>query len=121
MNFSRALASFLSASSKQRLIRAPIAAVRPHLFSTKASQNKRSAAAAPKNAKPSPLRDELRVDPIMNLKRPAEIPFQSRVANTVHLIGTVGVPVQKQTLSDGRVTAVSVLIQETYIDLPKVW
>lgn len=117
MNFSRALTLLRSASSKQRLLRAPVASVHPHLFSTKASQNKRS---VQKKVKPSPEQDELKTDPIMKLKRPTEIPFQTRVANTVNLIGTVGVPVQKETLSDGRVTAVSVLIQE-YLDLPKVW
>ncbi|XP_078179487.1 protein OSB3, chloroplastic/mitochondrial-like isoform X2 [Carex rostrata] len=117
MNFSRALTLLRSASSKQRLLRAPVASVHSHLFSTKASQNKRS---VQKKVKPSPEQDELKADPIMNLKRPTEIPFQTRVANTVNLIGTVGVPVQKETLSDGRVTAVSVLIQE-YPDLPKVW
>lgn len=118
MNFSRALTSLLSASSKHRLLRAPVAALHPHLFSTKASQNKRL---VQKKVKPSPVQDELRADLIMNLKRPLDIPFQPRVANTVQLIGTVGVPVQKQTLTDGRVTAVSVLIQEKYPDLPKVW
>ncbi|CAM0885195.1 unnamed protein product [Alopecurus aequalis] len=55
------------------------------------------------------------------LPRPSSIPFQPRVANAIHLVGTVGAPVQLQRLPDGRFSAVSVLVQDRRTDFPKFW
>uniref|UniRef100_A0ACD5WL12 Uncharacterized protein n=1 Tax=Avena sativa TaxID=4498 RepID=A0ACD5WL12_AVESA len=55
------------------------------------------------------------------LPRPRTIPFQPRVANAIHLVGTVGAPVQLQRLPDGRFSAVSVLVQDRRTDFPKFW
>lgn len=56
----------------------------------------------------------------MKFPRPAEIPYQSKVANQVQLIGTIGVPVELQKVSNG-FFAVSVLVQEKKKDTPKLW
>jgi hypothetical protein len=55
------------------------------------------------------------------LPRPPTIPFQPRVANAVHLVGTVCAPVHVQQLPDGRFSAVSVLVHDHGINLPKFW
>ncbi|XP_066315845.1 protein OSB4, chloroplastic-like isoform X2 [Miscanthus floridulus] len=55
------------------------------------------------------------------LPRPPTIPFQPRVANAVHLVGTVCAPVHVQQLPDGRFFAVSVLVHDHGINLPKFW
>ena len=44
--------------------------------------------------------------------RPSEIPFQAKVANSVHLIGYVRAPVQFQTAADGSSWAATVLTHE---------
>ncbi|KAF3452711.1 hypothetical protein FNV43_RR03144 [Rhamnella rubrinervis] len=41
--------------------------------------------------------------------RPSEIPFQAKVANSVHLIGYVPMPVQFQTTPDGKAWASTIL------------
>lgn len=53
--------------------------------------------------------------------RPAEIPWQPKVANSVHLIGSVAIPVQLDVAPDGRFWAVSVLKQEKTADFPDLW
>jgi hypothetical protein len=55
------------------------------------------------------------------LPRPPTIPFQPRVANAVHLVGTVCAPVHVQQLPDGRFSAVSVLVHDHGFNLPKFW
>ena len=55
------------------------------------------------------------------LPRPPTIPFQPRVANAAHLVGTVWSPVHVQQLPDGRFSAVSVLVHDHGINLPKFW
>lgn len=41
--------------------------------------------------------------------RPSEVPFQAKVANSVHLIGYVSVPVQFQTSPDGKAWASAII------------
>ncbi|XXG58190.1 hypothetical protein AAC387_Pa04g0565 [Persea americana] len=53
--------------------------------------------------------------------RPAEIPWQPKVANSVHLIGSVAIPVQLDVAPDGRFWAVSVMKQEKTADFPQLW
>lgn len=53
--------------------------------------------------------------------RPAEIPWQPKVANSVQLIGSVAIPVQLDVAPDGRFWAVSVLKQEKTADFPDLW
>ncbi|KAL5545678.1 hypothetical protein UlMin_005365 [Ulmus minor] len=69
-----------------------------------------SASTEPKRKKkslppsPSPL-------PKVEQTRPREIPFQDKVANSVHLIGYVHAPVQFETTSDGKYWAATVITQ----------
>ncbi|KAI4375552.1 hypothetical protein MLD38_013408 [Melastoma candidum] len=44
--------------------------------------------------------------------RPAEIPFQSKVANSVTLIGRVDMPVQFEAASDGKFWAATVISRQ---------
>ena len=54
--------------------------------------------------------------------RMAEIPWQTKVANAVQLIGKVGVPVKVITAKDGSVSTVTVLVRHTDADdLPQFW
>ncbi|XP_065039770.1 protein OSB3, chloroplastic/mitochondrial-like isoform X1 [Musa acuminata AAA Group] len=62
-------------------------------------------------------REEESLDP----RCPSEIPFQSKVANQVHLIGTVGVPVELQALPNGAYTAVSILASEKTKGFHQFW
>ncbi|XP_020397618.1 protein OSB2, chloroplastic-like isoform X1 [Zea mays] len=55
------------------------------------------------------------------LPRPPTVPFQPRVANAVHLVGTICAPVHMQRLPDGRFSAVSVLVHDRGINSPKFW
>ncbi|KAG0540990.1 hypothetical protein BDA96_03G457100 [Sorghum bicolor] len=75
------------------------------------------AAPADSDAKATWQREKLPGD----LPRPPTIPFQPRVANAVHLVGTVCAPVHVQQLPDGRFSAVSVLVHDHGINLPKFW
>ncbi|XP_010938617.1 protein OSB3, chloroplastic/mitochondrial [Elaeis guineensis] len=142
MNLSRAFASLLSSSSsfqyKKWLSIRPIviaAFQSSALLSTAAAATAAVATAAPAkrthkgNSKPKPEQDRLGISNSdwnpsgpKDLPRPSEVPFQPRVANLVHLVGTVGVPVQLQTLPNGMYAAVSVLVQEnTKKGLPQFW
>ena len=75
------------------------------------------AAAADSEAKATWQTEKLRGE----LPRPPTIPFQPRVANAVHLVGTVWSPVHVQQLPDGRFSAVSLLVHDHGINLPKFW
>uniref|UniRef100_A0A1D1XF76 Protein OSB3, chloroplastic/mitochondrial n=1 Tax=Anthurium amnicola TaxID=1678845 RepID=A0A1D1XF76_9ARAE len=55
------------------------------------------------------------------LPKPGEIPWQAKVANSVHLMGRLGAPVQLGTSPNGVYRAVSVLVQEKTHDLPHFW
>lgn len=135
MNLSRAFASLLSSSSfqsKKWLSIRPIAIgafQSSALFSTDAT----AAAPAKRTHKGRPKRQTEQDPPGFSnsdrnpsgpkdLPRPSEVPFQPKVANLVHLVGTVGVPVQLQTLPNGMYAAVLVLVQEnTKKGLPQFW
>ncbi|XP_058113681.1 protein OSB2, chloroplastic-like isoform X2 [Magnolia sinica] len=56
-----------------------------------------------------------------NWSRPAEVPWQPKVANSVHLMGSVGIPVQLDISPDGRYWAVSVLTKEKMKEFPQLW
>ncbi|CAL9094272.1 unnamed protein product [Musa textilis] len=60
-----------------------------------------------------------REDESLELRCPSEIPFQPKVANQVHLIGTVCVPVQLQALANGTHAALSVLACEETKGFPQ--
>nr|CAB3479427.1 unnamed protein product [Digitaria exilis] len=55
------------------------------------------------------------------LPRSPTIPFQPKVANTVRLVGNVAAPLHMQQTPDGRFYAVSVLVQDRRLDIPKFW
>ncbi|KAG1371148.1 protein OSB2, chloroplastic [Cocos nucifera] len=137
MNLSRAFASLLSSSSsfqsKKWLSIRPIAIAASQsssLFSTDAA----ATAAPARRTYKGKLKPKPELDPLgfshsdwnpsgsKDLPRPSEVPFQPKVANLVHLVGTVGVPVQLQTLPNGMYAAVSVLVQENAKKgLPQFW
>ncbi|KAG0482455.1 hypothetical protein HPP92_010539 [Vanilla planifolia] len=51
------------------------------------------------------------------LPRPCEIPFQAKVANSVHLVGTISSDVSLQTQADGSHASVTVLLHENIENL----
>ncbi|XP_026663291.1 protein OSB2, chloroplastic-like isoform X2 [Phoenix dactylifera] len=133
MNLSRAFASLFSSSSFQsrKLSIRPIAVA---AFQSSALFSTDVAAAAPAKRnykgkpKPKPEKDPLGFSNSdwnpsghKDLPRPTEVPYQPKVANSVHLVGTIGVPVQLQTLPNGLYAAVSVLVQENTKGLPQLW
>ncbi|KAJ0965618.1 hypothetical protein J5N97_026756 [Dioscorea zingiberensis] len=118
MNLSRFLTSSSPSSQKRLLLR--FIASSP--FSTAASPANRSYKRNPKtqSSKTEEAASSLE-DNDLKLPRPREIPFQPKVANTVHLIGTIGVPVQLQTSPEGVFSAASVLFHEKTVDFPQFW
>ncbi|XP_072983654.1 protein OSB2, chloroplastic-like isoform X1 [Typha latifolia] len=132
MNLSRAFAGLLSSSSssasrskKWLLVRQiPITALSTDSGAA-ASPEKRTYKRKPKPAVEdqwsSGWRPPARREESVDLPRPMEIPFQAKVANLVHLVGKIGVPLQLQTLPDGRFAAVSVLVHEKKEEFPQFW
>ncbi|MQM08853.1 hypothetical protein Taro_041711 [Colocasia esculenta] len=146
MKLSRALSAFLPSSSSQAgeclLLRAA-AALQAASMSTGAKAKPaprkgartdgRNPAGAEFTTQPgppkkeefngSPLHPRTKVDEeaAPQLPKPPEIPWQAKVANTVHLIGHLGTPVQLGVSPDGAYTAVSVLLHEKTHDLPQFW
>lgn len=55
------------------------------------------------------------------LPKPSQIPWQTKVANSVNLIGYLGAPMQLGVSPDGAYTAVSILIHKKTHDLPQFW
>ncbi|CAA7398722.1 unnamed protein product [Spirodela intermedia] len=55
------------------------------------------------------------------LPKPSQIPWQTKVANSVNLIGYLGAPMQLGVSPDGAYTAVSILIHKKTNDLPQFW
>ncbi|CAN6450899.1 unnamed protein product [Victoria cruziana] len=53
--------------------------------------------------------------------RPAEIPWQEKVANSVNLIGRVGAPVHLETFPDGSAYAIAILEQKKTPNFPQLW
>ncbi|GAB4853550.1 hypothetical protein Ancab_017741 [Ancistrocladus abbreviatus] len=67
----------------------------------------------------SPIEIELkRVDMVFNRPRPGEIPFQTKVANSVNFIGTVESPIQFETNPDGKCWAAAVISVYRYFNSP---
>ncbi|RZS16199.1 hypothetical protein BHM03_00048158 [Ensete ventricosum] len=135
MNVSRAITRVLSShcrrSNKWLSLRdSPFAAVQ--LASLSADYVAPAKRTYRRTAKPNPESDPTRPvamsptfasseEESLKLRRPSEIPFQPKVANQVHLIGTVGVPVQLQVLPNGTYAAVSVLGCEKSKGFPQFW
>ncbi|RRT81726.1 hypothetical protein B296_00021385 [Ensete ventricosum] len=135
MNLSRAITRVLSShccrSNKWLSLRdSPFAAVQ--LASLSADYVAPAKRTYRRTAKPNPESDPTRPvamsptfasseEESLKLRRPSEIPFQPKVANQVHLIGTVGVPVQLQVLPNGTYAAVSVLGCEKSKGFPQFW
>ncbi|WOL11993.1 protein OSB3, chloroplastic/mitochondrial [Canna indica] len=135
MNLSRAITGVLSSHTRRSSKWLSI-----HQFPFAAHQlaSLSADAAAPakrvyrRAAKPTPEADPPKFKPSLTAKfreesssvglpRPKAIPFQTKVANQVHLIGSVGVPVELQTLPNGSYSAVSVLSSETTKGSPQFW
>lgn len=53
--------------------------------------------------------------------RPGEIPYQSKVANSVSLSGYIHMPVQFEAASDGKFWAGTVIAQNPSSDSPPLW
>ncbi|ONK69617.1 uncharacterized protein A4U43_C05F24850 [Asparagus officinalis] len=97
MSLSRSLSRLLSSSNPQKC---------PLL---------RSSSFSAETLTKSPIKRAIKRNPkssTSDFPRPSEIPFQTKVANSVHLVGSLAVPVQLQTLPSGAF-AVSVLVQES--------
>lgn len=132
MNLARAFASLLAASSSQSNKWLSVRPVAVAAFQYSALFSTDAAAPAKRTSKRNP-ESESEQDPLgfsnsdwdppgqRELPRPSEVPFQPKVANLVHLVGTVGVPVQLQTLPNGMYAAVSVLVQDNTKGLPQFW
>ncbi|GMH03156.1 hypothetical protein Nepgr_004995 [Nepenthes gracilis] len=98
-------------------------------FSTKSSQiysrSRRKPVSPPPPLSPPPefdsikpsVREEInKVEMVFNRPRPREIPFQTKVANSVNLIGTIQLPIRFQTSPDGKCWASTVISQEQFSD-----
>ncbi|XP_031480727.1 protein OSB4, chloroplastic-like isoform X2 [Nymphaea colorata] len=68
----------------------------------------------------APAQDRVRVDE-KEYPRPAEIPWQEKVANSVNLIGRVGLPVHLETFPDGSAYAIAILEQKKTPNFPQLW
>ncbi|KAF3781102.1 Protein OSB2 [Nymphaea thermarum] len=66
-----------------------------------------------------PAQDRVGVDE-KEYPRPAEIPWQEKVANSVNLIGRVGVPVHLETFPDGSAYAIAILEQKKTPNFPQL-
>ncbi|XP_031128232.1 protein OSB2, chloroplastic-like [Ipomoea triloba] len=60
----------------------------------------------------SPVKLTRESGPASSWRRPSEIPFQGKAANSVKVIGFVQRPVQFQTLPDGNCVAATVIVQD---------
>ncbi|OWM86867.1 protein OSB2, chloroplastic-like [Punica granatum] len=56
-----------------------------------------------------------------NWPRPSKIPFQAKVANSVHLIGRIHMPVQCQAAPDGKFWAGTVITRDQPSDSSPLW
>ena len=103
MSLSRSLSRFLSSQ------RWPL--LRSSSFCTETQTPSPIRRTYRRNAKPS----------VSNFPKPSEIPFQVKVANCVHLVGSIGVPVQLRTLPCG-IYAVAILVQQSKEkNSPQLW
>ncbi|GAB2291444.1 hypothetical protein Dimus_025699 [Dionaea muscipula] len=59
-----------------------------------------------------------KVEMVFNRPRPSEIPFQTKVANTVNLIGTVQSPIQFRSSPDGKCWAGTLISHQQFSDSP---
>lgn len=135
MNLSRAITRVLSSHCRRSnkwlsLRQFPFAALQlAYLSADSVEPAKRTYR---RTAKPKPEADPLRPvatspafasqkEESLDLPCPSEIPFQSKVANQVHLIGTVGVPVELQALPNGAYTAVSTLASDKTKGIHQFW
>ena len=71
----------------------------------------------------SPVEDDpvKSVSDARELPKPGKIPWQTKAANSVNLIGYLGGPIQLGVSSNGISTAVSILINKKTLDLPQLW
>nr|GMC84431.1 lysine histidine transporter-like 8 [Ipomoea batatas] len=83
------------------------------------SRTARTGTTKPKESSPptasyvlSPVKLTREPGPASSWRRPSEIPFQGKAANSVKVIGFVQRPVQFQTLPDGKCVAATVIVQD---------
>nr|GLL24859.1 protein OSB2, chloroplastic-like [Ipomoea trifida] len=83
------------------------------------SRTARTGTTKPKESSPptasyvlSPVKLTREPGPTSSWRRPSEIPFQGKAANSVKVIGFVQRPVQFQTLPDGKCVAATVIVQD---------
>ncbi|XP_020580368.1 protein OSB2, chloroplastic-like [Phalaenopsis equestris] len=120
MNLSRSLGGFLFSSSPKKwdLIKS-VSSLRSLTFSTE-----RVARVYQKSSKP-PAKANVDIPVELTtaknppeLPRPSLIPFQPKVANSVHLVGTIDTPVKLHQLSDGCYASLSIVVNEN-MEMPK--
>ncbi|CAK9162472.1 unnamed protein product [Ilex paraguariensis] len=122
MNFlARALkakCSLFTHSSQRRLLIPHPVAILHHssLYATKTPKSRKPTTLEPQQSSSSSLEST-------EWPRPSEIPWQSKVVNTVNLIGNVKIPVQFQASPDGKYWAGTVIAQNDSVssDFPSFW
>ncbi|XP_020698793.1 protein OSB3, chloroplastic/mitochondrial isoform X2 [Dendrobium catenatum] len=120
MNLSRSLAGFLSSSNPKKWdIIQSASALQSIAFSTerlvKAYQK---SSKPPAKAKADIPLEQTTLKNTSELPRPSLIPFQAKVANSVHLVGTIDTGVKLQQHSDGIYACVSIIVNEN-MEMPK--
>ncbi|XP_059453928.1 protein OSB2, chloroplastic-like [Corylus avellana] len=128
---SRALAK--TASSRRRFLQHPSLFLQSYAATTKATYTGYSARRKPSYKLEDPKvleptaaattgRPELRGKPAPKVwERPSEIPFQTKVSNSVSLIGKVHIPVQFEASPDGKYWAGTVITQDHEADSSALW
>lgn len=128
---SRALGK--TASSRRRFLQQPSLFLQSYAATTKAAYAGGSARGKPSYKLEEPKvyesttaattgKPELRGKPAPKVwERPSEIPFQTKVSNSVNLIGKVHIPVQFEASADGKYWAGTVITQDHESDSSTLW
>jgi hypothetical protein len=127
---SRALAK--TASSRRRFLQQPSLFLQSYAATTKAAFAGYSVRRKPSYKLEEPKvyestaattgKPELRGKPAPKVwERPSEIPFQTKVSNSVNLIGKVHIPVQFEASADGKYWAGTVITQDHESDSSTLW
>ncbi|XP_077222864.1 protein OSB2, chloroplastic-like [Tasmannia lanceolata] len=122
MNISRRLTAILSSHSSSSTKKCLIL-LQSSPYSTTTSKSTRKSKPTSPSSEPfsfSKATQNPTKEPL-NWPRPSEIPWQTKVSNSVHLIGSLQSSLQFEVSPDGKYLASGVVVQAKSADFPQLW